>query len=202
MATHSSILVWRITWTEEPGGLLSIGSQRARHDWSDLTQHTQHGHPIFNFFKDSFTVFHSSYTILHFPEQSTRLLVFLHPCQHLLFYFFESNHSVTCEMVSRCSFDLLFSNDIEHHITCLLAIYISSLEKFLLKLLPVFHLVCFFWLLSFRNSPHSPDGNPLSSTCLCKALLAHAHTHSFAYRLWLLSYYSWVVRAEILWSVS
>ena len=32
MATHSSILAWRIPWTEEPGGLLSIGSHRVRHD--------------------------------------------------------------------------------------------------------------------------------------------------------------------------
>ena len=32
MAAHSSILVWRIPWTEEPGGLLSMGSQRVRHD--------------------------------------------------------------------------------------------------------------------------------------------------------------------------
>ena len=32
MATHSSILAWRITWTEEPGRLQSIGSQRVRHD--------------------------------------------------------------------------------------------------------------------------------------------------------------------------
>ena len=32
MATHSSILAWRILWTEEPGGLQSMGSQRARHD--------------------------------------------------------------------------------------------------------------------------------------------------------------------------
>ena len=30
MATHSSILVWRIPWTEEPGGLQSMGSQRVR----------------------------------------------------------------------------------------------------------------------------------------------------------------------------
>ena len=36
MATHSSILAWRIPWTEEPGGLLSIGSHGVRHDWSDL----------------------------------------------------------------------------------------------------------------------------------------------------------------------
>ena len=32
MATYSSILAWRIPWTEEPGGLQYIGSQRIRHD--------------------------------------------------------------------------------------------------------------------------------------------------------------------------
>ena len=32
MATHSSILAWRIPWTEEPGGLQSIGLQIAAHD--------------------------------------------------------------------------------------------------------------------------------------------------------------------------
>ena len=31
-ATHSSVLAWRIPWTEEPGGLLSMGSQRVGHD--------------------------------------------------------------------------------------------------------------------------------------------------------------------------
>ena len=31
-ATHSSILAWRITWTEEPGGLLSMGLQRVGHN--------------------------------------------------------------------------------------------------------------------------------------------------------------------------
>ena len=36
MATHSRILAWRIPWTGEPGGLQSMGSQRVRHDWSDL----------------------------------------------------------------------------------------------------------------------------------------------------------------------
>ena len=34
MATHSSILAWRIPWTEEPGGLQLMGSQRIRHDWA------------------------------------------------------------------------------------------------------------------------------------------------------------------------
>ena len=32
MATQSSTLAWRIPWTEEPGGLQSMGSQRVRHD--------------------------------------------------------------------------------------------------------------------------------------------------------------------------
>ena len=32
MATHASILAWKIPWTEEPGGLQSIGLQRVRHD--------------------------------------------------------------------------------------------------------------------------------------------------------------------------
>ena len=36
MATHSSILAWRTLWTEEPGGLPSMGLHRVRHDWSDL----------------------------------------------------------------------------------------------------------------------------------------------------------------------
>ena len=34
MATYSSILAWRIPWTEEPGGLQSTGLQRVRHDWA------------------------------------------------------------------------------------------------------------------------------------------------------------------------
>ena len=33
MATHSSILAWRIPWIEEPGGLQSMGSQRVGHNW-------------------------------------------------------------------------------------------------------------------------------------------------------------------------
>ena len=34
MATHSGILAWKIPWTEEPGGLQSMRSQRVRHDWA------------------------------------------------------------------------------------------------------------------------------------------------------------------------
>ena len=40
MATHSSILTWKIPWTEERGGLQPVGSQIAEHNWSNLA-HTQ-----------------------------------------------------------------------------------------------------------------------------------------------------------------
>ena len=37
MAAHSSILAWKVPWTEEPGGLQSMGSQRVGHDWATFT---------------------------------------------------------------------------------------------------------------------------------------------------------------------
>ena len=39
-ATHSSILAWRVPWTEEPGGLQSMGWQRVGHDWSGRAHRT------------------------------------------------------------------------------------------------------------------------------------------------------------------
>ena len=39
MATHSSILAWRIPWREEPGRLQSMGSQRVGHDWATSLTH-------------------------------------------------------------------------------------------------------------------------------------------------------------------
>ena len=37
MATHSSIVAWKISWTEEPGGLQYMGSQRVGHNWAANT---------------------------------------------------------------------------------------------------------------------------------------------------------------------
>ena len=39
MATHTSVLAWRIPRTEEPGGLQSVGSQRVGHDWAAKHAH-------------------------------------------------------------------------------------------------------------------------------------------------------------------
>ena len=62
MATHYSILAWKIPWTEEPGGLQSMGLQRVRHNLA--TEHsrlqvTQHKHKSSNrnkfYFRTMFT---------------------------------------------------------------------------------------------------------------------------------------------------
>ena len=55
MATHSSILTWRIPGTEEPGGLPSMGSHRLKHDWSDLAAAAAYSFwGIFCFFSSNF----------------------------------------------------------------------------------------------------------------------------------------------------
>ena len=41
MAAYCSILAWRIPWTEEPGGLQSMGLQRVGHNWATNTFHFQ-----------------------------------------------------------------------------------------------------------------------------------------------------------------
>ena len=47
VATHSSILAWRIPWTEEPDGLQSVGFQRVGNDWIDLAcMHTWRDHGV------------------------------------------------------------------------------------------------------------------------------------------------------------
>ena len=62
MATHSSILAWRISWTEEPGRLQSAGSQRVRHDLAhtnkaimNILVHVS----ILVFFKNNFLILYS-----------------------------------------------------------------------------------------------------------------------------------------------
>ena len=84
MATHSSILAWRIPWTEEPGGLESMGSWRVGHDWATNT-HTLpwiHSLPLLkaylpgHFLKDSMMVPDQ----IKFPSLNTlkAVILFLH----------------------------------------------------------------------------------------------------------------------------
>ena len=70
MATHFSNLAWRILWTEESGGLQSIGSQRVRQDWDTNTHtHTQ-------FFLKLFYSFNSTY---HYHNQEKHIKMVMEP---------------------------------------------------------------------------------------------------------------------------
>ena len=62
MATHSSVLAWRIPRTEKPGGLPSMGSHRVRHDWSNLAAAS---------FKSAFSL--SSFTLIKRLNSSSSL---------------------------------------------------------------------------------------------------------------------------------
>ena len=75
MATHSRILAWRILWTEEPGGLQSMGSERIGHDCSDLAAAAHLYVTIKNFFCLSL-LYHNCFYILDHLNFSHVLFVF------------------------------------------------------------------------------------------------------------------------------
>jgi len=61
MATHSSVLAWEIPWTEEPGGLQFMGSQRAGDDLATKTTNSIH-----NTFVTPCTVTSTPHVLLHY----------------------------------------------------------------------------------------------------------------------------------------
>ena len=71
MATHCSILAWKIPWTEEPSRLQSMGSQRVSHNWA----HTQVNFKIFHFWLKYISV-----RIVHRQIQLTLLKCFSQRC--------------------------------------------------------------------------------------------------------------------------
>jgi len=98
MAIHSSILAWRIPWTEEPGGLRSIGSQRLRHDWTDLAA-TQLMYWNSLFYYNSIAVLSGNMLLnLHYKssisirKKRERIKYFRPTIMKLLFSFWNFNH--------------------------------------------------------------------------------------------------------------
>ena len=83
MANHSSILAWKISWTEEPGGLQSMGSQRVGHDWETNTYRRQkQNFPIFmwklcNYFINnmSFGVINTTLTFSNYRTLTIKLSI-------------------------------------------------------------------------------------------------------------------------------
>ena len=87
MATHSSVLAWRIPWTEELVGLQSMGSQRVRHNWVTNT-HTQcytlYPHELF--YNESLYLLKPSTLFSHLLPLATTNLLFVSMISVCLFF--------------------------------------------------------------------------------------------------------------------
>ena len=82
MATHSSVLAWRIRGTGEPVGLLSMGLHRVRHDWSDLAAAAAAVAAV---------MFWLDYSTLYKPDK-----IYREKSTHYLIYMMPSSGKISC----------------------------------------------------------------------------------------------------------
>ena len=95
MATYSSFLAWRVRWTEEPGGLQSIGSQRVGHDWATQQQAQCNAVFLQVFFKLLSWDFSFSCSNLALPPQASCYLGISFPFPRLMAPFMD-RRSLVC----------------------------------------------------------------------------------------------------------
>ena len=85
LATHSSMLAWKISWREEPGGMQSMGSQRVGHNWETNTYLLTY---LFNPYAPlkPLTLTHSPESLLWLPTESSELPLVHHSFNNIFIY--------------------------------------------------------------------------------------------------------------------
>ena len=160
VATHSSILTWRISWTEEPGRLHSIGSNRAGYDWSSLQRsallpYITHSklrwisNAVINWLRTTLLASTPNTLLNHPKPQPFRLLpIPQNPC-----------YTSTPCLGSHCSPFLLFHvhlviSSFKAHLTSLSLWIFFSIALLLPDIITP---ICksFFWLYIYVNIPYS-----------------------------------------------
>ena len=103
LATHSSILAWRIPWTEESGGLQSIGSQKVRHKWFSVhacTRWLDHTVVLFLIFWGASILFSIITVSVFIPTKRVQGFLFSTAWPlPVIFYLFDNSYSNKCEMI-------------------------------------------------------------------------------------------------------
>ena len=119
MATHSSVLAWRIPGTAEPSGLSSMRSHRVGHDWSDLAAAAarnmipiSHGKSRFSFVRKYQIVFQSGSTILHSHQKWMSFCWFTALPEFDVVSVLSFGYSHRCIVVSHNCCNLYFPDDI------------------------------------------------------------------------------------------
>ena len=148
MATHSSVLAWRIPGTGEPGGLPSMGSYRVGHDWNDLAiSDNEWCWASFHVFVSHLYVFFGEMSFSYLAHFLIGSFIFLELSYRRCLYIFE----ISC--LSVASFGIIFS----HSEGCLFTLLIVSfvVQKLLILISPIcLFLLLFpiFWEVGHRGS--------------------------------------------------
>ena len=105
MATCSNILAWKIPWTQEPGGLQSMGSQRVGQDW--VTEHAHIGEYCKDYLSNMSSIF--SITVTHGSRRVTGILSETLSCLEML-------HTQTPPHIGNCTeLETFFPTILSHH---------------------------------------------------------------------------------------